>query len=97
MKIDVIELEISKKGTIEIQTDTNYVFGVEKAAPIFCSEIGKSNVEKVALLCLDSTHKIVNFSVISIGTISNVKPSISQLVKTALLSNASYLTKPNLL
>ena len=88
MKIDVVELVIKKEYEIEIPGEIEYVYGVETAAPIFCSSIGSNNVEYVALLCLDSTNKIINFAKVSIGNIENVTVSIPQLIKIALLSNA---------
>jgi DNA repair protein RadC len=40
---------------------------------------------------MDSASRVINFSIISIGEISNVRVSLAQLFKTALLSNASKL------
>ncbi len=89
MKIKVINLQIVSDHEIEIDTDTEFVFGVETAAPIFCKKIGNANIEYVAVLCLDNTNKIINYSNISVGEIDSVKVSIAQLSKVALLSNAS--------
>ena len=89
MRIKVIELMISEKYDIEMETESEYVYGVETAAPIFCKEIGSANIEKLALLCLDNTNKIINFSIISMGNINSVNISVEQIVKTALLSNSS--------
>lgn len=43
------------------------------------------------LLCLDSANRVINFSVVSIGEINNVKASLAQLFRVALLSNASAI------
>lgn len=91
MKIKVVELIIKREYEIDVPGENEYVYGVETAAPIFCDSIGSNNVECVALLCLDSTNKIVNFAKIAIGNIENVNVSISQLIKIALLSNASKI------
>ncbi len=91
MKLDIIELVLRKKGYIEIEADSEFAFGIESAAPIFISEIGSSNVERCALLCMDSTHKIINYSVVSVGSILNVDPAIDQIIRIALISNASYI------
>lgn len=91
MKINVVELVLKKEYEIEIPGENEYVYGVETAAPIFCDSIGNNNVEYVALLCLDSTNKIINFAKVSIGNIENVTVSIPQLIKIALLSNASKI------
>lgn len=89
MKIKVINLQIVSDHEIEIDTDTEFIFGVETAAPIFCKKIGNANIEHVAALCLDNTNKIINYSNVSIGEIDSVKVSIAQLSKIALLSNSS--------
>lgn len=89
MKIDVIQIEQRRTGILEIKEDVEFIYGVETAAPIFISEIGRCNLEKVAMLCLDSTNRIINYSIVSIGEMDKVKPSVSQIVKTALVSNAS--------
>lgn len=91
MKIKVVELIIKREYEIDVPGENEYVYGVETAAPIFCDSIGSNNVECVALLCLDSTNKIVNFAKIAMGNIENVNVSISQLIKIALLSNASKI------
>lgn len=91
MKINVVELVLRREYEIDIPGESEYVYGVETAAPIFCDSIGGNNVEYVALLCLDSTNKIVNFAKISLGNIEHVIVSIPQLIKIALLSNASKI------
>ena len=91
MKIKVVELQLRCEYEIDIPGDNQYVYGVETARPIFCDTIGLGNVEYVALLCLDSTNKIVNYSKVAMGNIENVKVSIAQILKTALLSNSSKI------
>lgn len=89
MEIEVVELKLSREYKKDIHGDITYVYGVETATPIFCSFIGDSNVEYVALLCLDSTNKIINLSKVAMGNIENVKVSIAQIMKVLLLSNSS--------
>lgn len=91
MKIDVVEIKLVKGYQLLIPGDNEYVCGVQTAMPIFCKIIGANNVEYVALLCMDSTNKVINFSKISVGNIENVQVSISQILKVALLSNASKI------
>lgn len=91
MKIDVVQLQIVKSHFVEINMKSEFVYGVETAAPIFIQEIGSSNIEQAALLCLDSTNRVINFSIISMGSIKTVKVSIPQIIKIALMSNASKL------
>ncbi len=91
MKIEVVELKLCSEYVKDIPIDRANVYGVEDAAPVFCSFIGKSNVEYVAALCLDSTNKIINISKTAMGDIETVKVSIAQIIKTALLSNSSKI------
>lgn len=89
MEIEIVKLKLSREYKKDIHGDSTYVYGVETATPIFCSFIGDSNVEYVALLCLDSTNKIINLSKVAMGNIENVKVSIAQIMKVLLLSNSS--------
>lgn len=91
MIIDCVKLELAIDHTFEIDTETNLIFGVECAGKIFAKKIGKSNVENVGLICLDSTNRIVNFACIAIGNIENVKVNIAEIFKIALLSNSSQI------
>lgn len=91
MLIDVVDLELVVKYKIDIPSDNEYVYGIETAGPIFVEEIGKANIEKFAVLCLDHTNKIINFAIISIGNTENVNASMSQLFRIVLLSNASKI------
>ena len=91
MLINVVDLELVTKYQIDIQCENERVYGVETAGPIFLKEIGKANVEKFAVLCLDHTNGIINFSIISIGNDRNVNVSLSQLFKIVLLSNATKI------
>ena len=43
------------------------------------------------MLCMDSTGKIINYSAVSIGDVDNVQVKTEQIIKTALLSNASKI------
>ena len=49
------------------------------------------NTEVVGLLCLDSTHKVIGYSTVAMGSVDRVTPSVAQILRTALLSNASYI------
>lgn len=91
MKIKVIELKIYKSYEIEIPGNNKYVFGIEQADKIFEKMIGSNNIECVGMLCLDNTNKIINYSTISMGNIAYVNVPVAQILKTALLSNASKI------
>lgn len=89
MKIDVVELQLTKQYEIDLPDTNGYVYGVETAQKIFLKTIAKSNIERIGAIFVDSTNKILNYSTLAIGNIENVKLSIAELFKTALLSNAS--------
>lgn len=89
MKIKVVSLELNKKYEIEISSESSIIYDISIAEKIFCAELGKNNVECVGMLCLDFNNQIINYSNLAIGTIENVKVSLSQICKIALLSNAS--------
>lgn len=89
MRVKVVDLQIVSNYEIDMDIKYEYIYGVETAAPIFCKTIGNANLEYVAVICLDSTNKIINYANISSGEINCVKVSIAQLVKVALLSNSS--------
>ena len=89
MIVQIVELQLAKKGIIEIPNTDGYVYGVETAQRIFLSTIGKSNIERIGVLFLDSTNKIINYSTLAMGSIDTVKLSMAELFKTALLCNAS--------
>lgn len=91
MRIPIVQVQLVDQGFVEVEVDTPYVYGVETAGDLFCSIIGRMNLEVVGLLCLDSTHKIVNYSTIGLGQADKVTPSVAQIMRTALLSNASYI------
>lgn len=91
MKIPTVQIELKKIGEIDLPTENIFAGNFKTAGAIFIQEIGRANVEKVAVICMDSTSKIINFSVVSIGGIDKVNISISQIIKTALLSNASKI------
>lgn len=91
MKIKVIELKICESYEIEIPENIKYVFGIEQADKIFEKMIGSNNIECVGMLCMDNTNKIINYSTISMGNIAYVNVPVAQILKTALLSNASKI------
>lgn len=90
MLVNVVELELRKKYSIDIAgTEEGYVFGIETAHKIFESELAKCNVEKIGVIFVDSSNKIINYANIAIGSIDSVKLPVAELFKIALLSNAS--------
>lgn len=91
MKINVVELKLYKSYEVEIPGNNKYVYGIEQADKIFEKLIGSNNIECVGMLCMDNTNKLINYSTISMGNIAFVNVPIAQVVKIALLSNASKI------
>ena len=89
MKIDILELQLAKNGIIDLPDTNGYVYGVETAQKIFLSTIGKSNIEKIGAIFVDSTNKIINYTTLAMGGIDAVKLPLAELFKVALLCNAS--------
>lgn len=55
----------------------------------FLQLIGDLNIEVLAAVFLDNTNKIMNYSVLSIGSVNSVNIHLNQLVKLALITNSS--------
>lgn len=91
MKIDVVQLELRKSHTIEIDLPYSEIKTASFAAPLFCKEIGSLNTEHVAILSLDNLDRVINYFTVSIGEINEVKVSLAQMFRCALLSNASKI------
>lgn len=89
MKINVVELKLYKSYEIEISGNDEYIYGIEQADKIFPKLIGCNNLEYVGMLCMDNTNRLINYSTISIGDIASVNVPVAQIIKIALLSNAS--------
>lgn len=90
MKVDVIQLEIRHLYSFEIQGN-GFIYYAEDAHEIFADRIGKCNVENVAMLCLNNANKIINYSNVAIGDINSVSVTAAEILKTALISNASKI------
>lgn len=88
MRINVVQLELRKSHTIDIDIPFERIHVASYAAPLFCKEIGPLNIEHVAMVALDNTDRVINYCVVSMGEIDGVRVSIAQLLRYALLSNA---------
>lgn len=91
MEIDVVQLEIRKCYSIDIDVQTKEVYSAHSVAHLFCENIGALNIEHVAMLALDNANRIINYFTVSMGEIDKVKVSLSQMFRCALLSNASKI------
>ena len=90
MQIDVVQIELRVIGNISIE-GSGYIYQAKDAAKYFFDKIGKCNVEHVGMLCMDSTNRVINYSSVAIGDINSVQINVSQIIKTALLSNAAKI------
>ena len=90
MKVNCVQIEL--RTTYSFDYDgPEYIYQPSDAQPLFALKIGKCNIEYVGLICLDHTHRIVNYSNVAIGGTDSVITSVSQIIKVALLSNASSI------
>lgn len=88
-EIPVVRLKMIKDYSLKI-TDKE-IYGVREAAPIFDNLIGGSTLEKMAILCIDSSNKAINAAVLNIGSHKDVKIVPSEIFRIAILSNASSI------
>ncbi|WP_346874060.1 JAB domain-containing protein [Clostridium sp. UBA5988] len=88
-EIPVVRLKMIKDYSLKI-TDKE-IYGVSEAAPIFDNLIGGSTLEKMAILCIDSSNKSINAAVLNIGSHKDVKIVPSEIFRIAILSNASSI------
>lgn len=85
-KIPVVRTKLIKEYDLEFCASK--VFGVEGSEEIFYKLIGGSTLEKVAIMCLDSSNEVINVAITNIGTCSKVDIVPSELFRIAMLSNA---------
>lgn len=88
-EIPVVRLKMIKDYDLKISDKE--IHGMEEAAPIFDNLIGGSTLEKMAILCLDSSNQAINIALLNIGTQKNVKIVPSEIFRIAILSNASSI------
>jgi DNA repair protein RadC len=89
VEIPVVRTKLVKEYDITFYNDK--VFGVEGAENIFEKLIGGSTLEKVAVICLDSTNKVINAAITNIGTDKKVDIVLSELFRVAILSNSNSI------
>lgn len=88
-EIPVVRLKMIKDYSLKI-TDKE-IYGVSEAAPIFDNLIGGSTLEKMAILCINSSNKAINVAVLNIGSHKEVKIVPSEIFRIAILANASSI------
>lgn len=87
MELDIVSVRLKKEGTLydvlpKIETS-------EVAAAVFSDFLSGIDREVVALLTLNQRKKPINFSVISMGTLTESPVHPREVFKTAILSNAA--------
>ncbi|ABW18865.1 JAB domain-containing protein [Alkaliphilus oremlandii] len=88
-EIPVVRLKIIKEYDLKI-SDRN-VYSADEAGPIFEDFIGGATLERLALLCIDSSNYAINVAILNIGNNKNVEVVPSEIFKIALLSNATSI------
>ena len=88
MKIDVVSVELAPLYQMDLEIESEFIYGISEAKKLFSGLIGRRNVEAVAVACLNQADKLINASVVSIGGVENTQVSIAEIFKVALLSNA---------
>lgn len=87
--IPIVRTKLIKE--YDIVFNNNKVFGIEGADEIFEKLIGGSTLEKVAVICLDSSSRVINAAVTNVGTDKTVEIVPSELFRIAILSNANSI------
>lgn len=67
------------------------IYGINEAVPFCLQEIGRKNVEHILVLYLSTSSHLTAYSIASIGTESQCCYSISEVIRCAILCNATQL------
>lgn len=85
--VDVIELRIHRVRQIDVPFE--FCYGIEQAGPFLSRMIGGRNVEVVVLLSISDAFRLMGYSEVSVGSTSTSVADIPQMLRLALLCNAS--------
>lgn len=67
------------------------IYGVQEAASFCSQEIGNKCVEHVLVLYLSTSYQLIAYSFAAIGTESKCTYSVSEIIRCALLCNATQI------
>ncbi len=85
--MEVVETYLKRNQKIKV--DFDIIDSPEVAAKIFSNAFGDNSQECLGVICLDTKNKPTHFSVIFKGTTNMIIVSPKDILKVALLSNAT--------
>ncbi len=95
--IEKIPLKLISKVTTELYIQGSReipdiaVYGINEATPFCAQEIGKRCVEHMLILYLSTSYHLMAYSVVAAGSESKCSYSVSEIIRCALLCNASQI------
>lgn len=87
--MEIVETYLKHKGTKRVFLDN--VTSPEKGAVIFNQMFGDNSQECLGVICLDTKGRPTNYSTIYKGTANHIVISPKDILKVALLSNATSI------
>lgn len=85
--MEIVETYLKTKGTKRVYLDT--VTSPEKGANIFSQMFGDNTQECMGIICLDTKGRPTHYSTIYKGTTNQIVISPKDVLRVAILSNAS--------
>lgn len=85
--MEIVETYLKHKGTKRIFLDN--ITTPEKGAEIFKNMFGDNSQECLGVICLDTKGRPTHYSTIYKGTVNHIVISPKDILKVALLSNAT--------
>lgn len=67
------------------------IYGINEAVPFCAQEIGKKCVEHMLILYLSTSYHLMSYGVVAIGAESKCSYSVSEIIRCALLCNATQI------
>lgn len=87
--MEVVETYLKRKEITDIQVDN--ISSPKIGVSIFTQMFGEISQECLGLLCLDSKNKPTHYSTVYKGTVNQIAISPKDILKVALLSNATSI------
>jgi DNA repair protein RadC len=85
--MEIVETYLKHKGTKKVYLDT--ITSPERGAHIFTQMFGDNSQECLGIICLDTKGRPTHYSTIYKGTSNHIVISPKDILKVALLSNAT--------
>jgi len=67
------------------------IYGINEAASFCAQEIGKKCVEHMLILYLSTSYRLMSYGVVATGAESKCSYSVSEIIRCALLCNATQI------